>query len=379
MKTLKTFSVAALILLGTATSQAQKFYEFVFCNTLDEGIGSTCALDESRIINEFGSIAERIGLEPVERFFHGNECSKENLLKELNNLNCTKDDVVLFYYSGHGVHAEGGRDDKFPQMCLKYNIRDQANFVPVRQVQEIISKKNQRLAIILTDCCNDIDESGFVSVKGIAQERGVQVIKRSADPNYRRLFSDAEGIVTATGCKLGQTSKCNNLLGGFFTYHFLNQLNEICNGSGKATWGTLLDNVKNEVASFTNNTQEPYFVSNIKQEGGGSTGGNANPTPIQPSANFTSFQEALESLLRTTDMTARRNLLPRIKQRCFNGGSATIITVGRNLTTVVDYEDLDTYLNRLAANKKIIRISVIKDVTDNQGKRFITVTETRTE
>lgn len=381
MKTIRFFFVAALLTISALSVQAQKFYEIVFCNTIDPTIGSTCALDESRIASEMGSIAESIGYEPVELFFHGSDCSKENLMSTLNNLNPGSRDVVLFYYSGHGVHAKPGQDDKFPQMCLKYSIGDQSKFVPARMVKEIFSNKKQRLAIILTDCCNDIDESGIVSAKGLAQARGVQVIKRSADSNYRRLFAEAEGMVMATGCKLGQTSGCNGLMGGFFTYHFLNQLNEMCNGSGKVSWGTLMNNVKNEVASFTGNKQEPYYVNNIKQEGGGSTGGGGNvtPTPIAPSGNFTTFQEALENLLRTTDITTRRNMIPRIRQRCFGGKTATIITVGRNLSTVVDYEDIDAYLTRLADNKKIIRITVLKDETDNQGKRFVTVTETRKE
>jgi len=380
---IRTLFTALVLSVSALSANAQKFYEFVFCNTLDAGIGATCAIDEGRIISEISSIAESIGYEPVERIFHGEDCSRETLMSELSNLKCTNRDVVMFYYSGHGVHANAGMDDKFPQMCLKYGAREQDKFVPVRKVQELIDAKKPRLAIILSDCCNNVDESGWVSAKGLAAAKGIQIIKRDAITNYRKLFAESEGMVVATGCKLGQTSLCtlSNNVGGFFTYFFCDQLASMCEGSGQVSWGSLLSNVKTAVSKKTEREQEPYYVNNIKQEGGSSNGGgsNVNPSPIPPSTNFTTFQEALENLLRTNDITARRNMLGRIKQQCFNGKDATIITVGRNLTTVVDYEDVDTYLNRLATNKKIIRINVIKDLTDNQGKRFITVTESRVE
>ena len=384
MSVTKLLTMAALFAMSAINVQAQKFYGLIFCNTIDAKIGATCAIDESRMISEMGSIAESMGYEWVERVHHGSDCSKEALMSELNNLNPGNRDVVLFYYSGHGVHSNAWSDDKFPQMCLKYSdARDQSKFVPVRVVQENLRNKKQHLAIILSDCCNNIDESGIVTPKGMS--RGIQLIKRSTEDNYRHLFVESDGMVVATGCKLGQTSGCieeigGEKIGGIFTYVFCDQLAELCENSGKATWGKLLSNVKNSVASVTRNEQEPYYLNTISQEGGGSSGGGSiTPTPVPPSGNFSTFQEALENLLRTSDITTRRNLIPRIKQRCFGGKTATIITVGRNLTTIVDYEDLDAYLTRLADNKKIIRIAVLKDQTDGQGKRFITVTETRTE
>jgi hypothetical protein len=79
-------------------------------------------------------------------------------------------------------------------------------------------------------------------------------------------------------------------------------------------------------------------------------------------------------------MGKRAKTASDIRRKCFpDGQEATVITVGCNLKTVVDYEDIDTYLDRLSSNKKIARINVIKDKTDTKGKRFFTVTEMRNE
>lgn len=383
MKQLKILLLAVLTMIGLAT-QAQKFHEIVFCNTIDSKIGATCEVDERRILSEIGSIAESVGYEPVEYVYSGEKCSKENLMSVLNSLNCSTNDVVLFYYSGHGIHANGNMEDKFPQMCLKYSYRDQANFVPVKVANEIITRKNPRLSIIMSDCCNDIDKYGGVSVKSNLQSRGITILKKSVIDNYRRLFVSSKGNVVATGCKLGQTSGCTmqDNIGGFFTYFFCEELSSLCEGSNNVTWENLLSGVKNTVARKTGNEQEPYYVNNTNS--GGGSGGNTNVTPAPPSpqpvnATTSSFSQAVAELLSTQNMTTRVNMIPRIIQRCFGNKNATIITLGRNLTTVVDYEQVRDYLNRLAANKKIIGVNVLKDETDKNGKRFISVTEVRVE
>lgn len=386
MKHFKFFMLSAFFFATGMTAHAQKFHEIIFCNTTDAKIGATCAIDERRILSEIGKIAESIGYEPVEYVYNSENCSKENLMSILNTLNCTNKDVVFFYYSGHGIHADGGLDDKFPQMCLKYSYHQQSNFVPVRVANEMISRKNPRLSIILSDCCNDIDEAGGISVKKI-QSKGITTLKRSSIDNYRRLFAESEGSVIATGCKLGQTSGCTMYegIGGFFTFVFCEILAQKCeDSSSPPTWENLLSEVKKSVAKFTDNEQEPYYVNNVRTGGSSSTNTNVTPTPPAPTtlpsmATNSPFSQAIAELLSTDNMTSRLNLIPRIIQRCFGGKNATIITVGRNLTTVVDYEDIRSYLNRLAANKKIIGINVLKEETDSSGKQFITVTEVRTE
>jgi len=383
MKQFRILLLAVLTMTGLAT-QAQKFHEIIFCNTIDNKIGSTCAIDERRMLSEIGSIAESIGYEPVEYVYSGTQCSKENLMSVLNSLNCSNKDVVLFYYSGHGIHANGGMEDKFPQMCLKYSYSEQAKFVPVKLANEMISRKGPRLSILLSDCCNNVDEYGDVSVKHLSQSRGVTVLKRSTVDNYRKLFAETRGNVIATGCKLGQTSGCNNNVGGFFTYLFCDILATQCEGSGHPTWENLLSEVKSTVARETRNEQEPYYVNNTSSGGGGTGNTNVTPTPPAPTpqpvnATTSSFSQSIAELLSTQNMTTRVNMVPRILQRCFNNKTATVITMGRNLTTVVDYEEVKSYLNRLAENKKIIGINVLKDETDSNGKRFITVTEVRVE
>ena len=63
-----------------------------------------------------------------------------------------RDDIVFFFYGGHGTHAFNNADDPWPQMCMNTNI--ESLFMPVASVDKLIAAKQPKLRIILTNCCN---------------------------------------------------------------------------------------------------------------------------------------------------------------------------------------------------------------------------------
>ena len=143
-----------------------KIHAIVFCNTDDPKIGEGCQSDQERFAEELGLIETALGSEEDWQVFVGKECNKPNLERALSSLNCGPNDVVFFYYSGHGVHAKADPADGWlPQMCLNYESYDQDKFVPVTYVRDKLATKPARLSIILTDCCNN--EASWVSVKSL--------------------------------------------------------------------------------------------------------------------------------------------------------------------------------------------------------------------
>jgi hypothetical protein len=177
------------------------------------------------------------------------------------------------------------------------------------------------------------------------------------------------------------------LYGGCFSYAFWDLLLKECSSTtGTPTWNDLMKKVQEttvNIASRYNHPQEPYYVVNLNGNNSSSTNAPSYTTPnttepAEPAPD--GFGQAINQLLAVSDMGKRAKTASDIRRKCFpDGQEATVITVGRNLKTVVDYEDIDTYLDRLSSNKKIARINVIKDKTDTKGKRFFTVTEMRNE
>lgn len=386
MNKYRLFIVVCLSLLLWQGVQAQRIHEILFCNTIDRSIGKSVEIDNDRALDEIGCIGGYIGYEVVEHVYQGKDCTRKNLIKLLETLDCSNKDIIFFYYSGHGVHANTNFEDKLPQMCMNTNIESQ--FVPVHLVDEMLAKKGPKLRIIMTDCCNSIDQSGIVQAKdGLAMERGVTVIKSTHQANYRKLFTEPSGSVIVTSSKLGQSSIGNTLYGGCFSYAFWDLLLKECSSTtGTPTWNDLMKKVQEttvNIASRYNHPQEPYYVVNLNGNNSSSTNAPSYTTPnttepAEPAPD--GFGQAINQLLAVSDMGKRAKTASDIRRKCFpDGQEATVITVGRNLKTVVDYEDIDTYLDRLSSNKKIARINVIKDKTDTKGKRFFTVTEMRNE
>ena len=130
-----------------------KIHAIVFCNTNDPKIGESCENDQKRFVEELGIIQDALDCDvDWMNVYTGKECNKPNLEKALSNLSCNSNDVIFFYYSGHGVHAKSDvAEGWLPQMCLIYESYDQDKFVPVTDVMKALESKPARLKLIMTD------------------------------------------------------------------------------------------------------------------------------------------------------------------------------------------------------------------------------------
>ena len=256
--------VAILFMIDSAS--AQTIHVINFCNTLDPDIG--CEVDYERTKQEAGLIAAYLNYSI--RFYNGegNACSKENLMNTLNSLKCNKNDIVLFYYSGHGTRSHQDTSE-FPQMCLKYNSAyDEGKFVSLQTVIDKLQTKEARFTLVMADCCNN-PVSG-VSPKSLMSKDGSSLVYNEAVArNYRKLFLEPQGMVILTGCKKGQYSLGGKKWGGLLSDQFFgNGLYSAAKGDIPATWNSVLQNtyelVKN-LAKSANSVQEPYYEIRLKQ------------------------------------------------------------------------------------------------------------------
>ena len=357
-------------LLTAGKVSAQTLHVINFCNTLDPEIG--CEVDFERTGREAGLIGAYLGYEVSFYCGEGNDCSNENLMNTLNSLNCGKDDVIFFYYSGHGTRSHQDKSE-FPQMCLKYHGYEQDKFVPVHTVIEKLQAKGARFTLVMTDCCNKAGAG--ISAKSIMSKDGGAVLDdEKVARNYRKLFLENKGLVAVTSSKQGQYSKGGKAHGGVFSYAFFEfALYAACaTGEIPATWQSVLGTV----SSLIEEIEEPYFEINLNQNA---------PTPSVPSQSVTpviavdsDFASELATLLdasRSEDW--RVNQTNNLANKYFTA-DAKVATVGRNGTTIIEYESARDFLRRIAVSKLISKMNVIKEMTDSSGKRnYIKVQEIR--
>ena len=361
MKTAKLLFLTFLMLVSISTN-AKTFHLILFCNTIDEKIGASCEKDHNLVYQEASTIADYLDYDVKYYDCYGQNCSRENLLGLLADLNCASDDIVFFYYSGHGVHAAAD-PGSFPQMCLKYSGYQQDKFVPVRIVDEELSKKNAQLRIILTDCCNNIAD--WVSAKGYFEGMGkASEITEVEAKYYRQLFSQQKGSVIITGSKKGQYSLCNSN-GGFFTVSFFAAMDQVGLGKVAPDWNQVAKSLTASTLNITGNRQEPFGNINVSK-----IGTSIPPAPVNVNGGDSSFetttraQKLFKSLTdHSTSLTDKFSIADNAKEVLFSQ-NAKIRVVGRDQKTTIGIESVDAYLSKICLDKKIVSVSVLTETLD---------------
>jgi N-acetylmuramoyl-L-alanine amidase len=119
--------------------------------------------------------------------------TRENILVALKSVaDATEpDDLLLFYYSGHGDETDG------ESYLVAHNgrrlvLRDTA--VSVSRVKEIMEQAPARAKVIFLDACHSGADIGGKGPKPMSEEF------------IRRVFEQAEGLVILASCKQGQLS-----------------------------------------------------------------------------------------------------------------------------------------------------------------------------
>lgn len=362
----KTIILVATALLLTFGLHAKTLHLIMFSNTIDHKIGHTCLVDHDRVYQEVSTIADYLDYEIKYYDYYGQECSNDNLMGLLADLQCASDDIVFFYYTGHGVHAAAD-PGSFPQMCLKYDSYQQDKFVPVRIVEEKLAKKNAQLRIIITDCCNNIAD--WVSAKGYFEGYAkASTISEVQAKYYRQLFSQQKGSVIITSSKKGQTSGCNVRVGGFFTHSLFAVFDQVGLGKIAPDWKQVAERVTSSTLQMTGQQQEPFGSINVSRIG----------TPPAPTfvvnggsdeyETTTRVQKLFKSLTDRRTMLADRFAIADNAKAILFARDAKIRIVGRDQKTTVGLEDVATYLSRICQDKKLVSVSVLTEMTDKTDK-----------
>lgn len=220
--------------------------------TKDESIGESVQTDLQLAQPKFREYANNLGIEYKEHIISGNSFNKNNIMNTLNGINAAKNDIIVFLYSGHGFRFDDDTD-AYPRMYLAYDEDVNANnYLGVTDVYNLLVKKNARLTIVLTDCCN----SNYGATRQEVEGSGLH---SRGHNNYdvkklEKLFITSSGSVKATAAKAGQYALCD-AQGGFLLTSFLNNINSAISAvsSEVPSWQTILDNASNYVKNKTAN------------------------------------------------------------------------------------------------------------------------------
>lgn len=209
--------------------------------------------DISRMRTEFQQIAKETKLQLNMLELQDRSLSRKSILGWLKNTKIQSNDVVIFYFTGHGFRTEHS-DSLWPMLFL---APSRELFDSTRIIKSL-QKTPQRLCVILYDCCNNPSRKSMVLVP----KNLLQVPKRyiSVNSGYRKLFLESSGICIASGSVPGEVSWATPK-GGIFTSAFLESLKKETEEEFPS-WDSLFDRTERTCSFF----QQPQYVLKLKDK-----------------------------------------------------------------------------------------------------------------
>jgi len=138
-----------------------KLFLLIVANTIDPEIGKGCRQDIKSIRQMFKKLSHHMKFDFLELVVMGTDYSKKNVLEAIDILKPGSNDIVVFYYTGHGFSYRKDKDKKFPQVDLRSHPASNKiaaineNTHNLAELFQSVKSKGARLNIVIGDCCNN--------------------------------------------------------------------------------------------------------------------------------------------------------------------------------------------------------------------------------
>ena len=244
----KLFIPFCFLLFVSIATNAQTFHAILVYQDGAPGV----AKDKVLIANELDEISINTNMDLVKY-----EYSKDDptIIQTIRNISPSSDDVVLFYYTGHGSNSGDG----WPMLS------GEAGSMKQTDIHNKLSSKGARLVCTMFDCCNG----------GPTDGRAPSIIGRRQPltTTHNLMWKNSSGEVKASSSKDGNYSWGTEETGGFFTSSFINSTHgfEVNNpGDQNRVWSTVLKNTHDMANNLCNQIseapQEPKYEINLNTE-----------------------------------------------------------------------------------------------------------------
>jgi len=247
----------------TTSEQNTKLYLLFIANVTDLEIGIADRKSMNEAINLFRKVKEFLGISAfIFDTVTGVNFNKQTVLNKINTfLTPGPNDIVVFYYAGHGFRMP--KDGKpGPYIDLRDVVLDrfkryQDNSLSTEDILVMIRKKGARLNLIIGECCNDTitKTNPMVKEPPLAGKKGGFGMNWSTK-NCRDLFLNATPTtILAAAASPYQLAISNSEFGGYFSTFFRNAL-EINLGYAKTNvnWEAIFEQSKQQTETKASRT-----------------------------------------------------------------------------------------------------------------------------
>lgn len=394
---MKKFLLLIYFLLTIVAVDAKTIYWLTFIDTNDKNVGEIDVKGREVLYNHFidevnAALAEN-GYEADIQDFYGNKVTPENCKSAIELLKVTPEDIIVFYYIGHGgrptTDVEYMKNHPWPQMCMSQ--WNENKYIPLEWVNKTLSSKGARLAVTIGMCCNSLSNISIKEGPAFSPNYGATYMGNNKMQRIQDLFLNTRGSLLATSASPTQTSGCLRSDFGVidaYTTVLCLMFDKVLDGLEQTlTWGDLLNEVSYIVNEKTGGEQTPiHDVSGLTTSTAVPKTRPATPTQSQiqktkqkqtPSTTkqrgngdewVNDLTSKFDALVNTSiDEEERMQLADDLK--VLFSSSAKIKILGQDQATSVDTEEVSDYLDRLSTGSLILKV-VVKEGTFDSSNRI---------
>lgn len=288
-----------------------------------------------------------------------------NCKKAVQNLSVEPDDIIVFYYIGHGGRPKGLDVDKYPypQMCLTKSLEEQNEFVPLTWVHDVLKSKGARLAITIGMCCNSEARKIVPKSKPLfSANYGNTYVEADAVSAIQKLFLESKGDLIATSASPKEASVGWDWgqLGEFDLYTgCLVLLFNYMASNGYFEWNSFFSNL-GEFVSNKYPEQNPIYTSNITSASKPSQQQRKQPKEEtikkqRKSDSNNSLEECFDYIIdKNVPLNKRIEMSNRLKN--IFTSNATIKILGQDGNQVIDKEPAEVFFQRISTSRLLLKV-----------------------
>ncbi|MFQ5729717.1 MAG: caspase family protein [Waddliaceae bacterium] len=222
------------------------------CDTCAEEIGDATCEDLKNMRAEVRRIAMYTESDLKEVVFEGQDLFPAKVMSLINGLSCHPDDIIIFYFTGHGYRTSSKEGNPWPNLFFTISKTG----VDYDKVGKMLISKKPRLLWTIADCCNNYagkKEVPFETKKSLYSKS----VKHRVEKNYKKLFLESDGLIMIASSEAGGYSWCNSR-GALYTCALLESIQVETHKHKKVSWEAILERSASSVSEY----QKPFVVRN---------------------------------------------------------------------------------------------------------------------
>ena len=390
---MKKLAIIVLMLLGAmaAQVQAKTIHWLTFIDTTDPKVGevdkNTRKILYSHWIDLVNASLKEQGYNVNIIDVFGSKTSPETCINVINDFDCNSEDIVVFYYVGHGTENTG--TSRFPLMFMGQN--DVNKLIAHDWVHNKLKSCNPRLTITISMCCNARQGAPGRMAPTFTANYGNAYIDQDMSECIKRMFLDFKGDIKITSASPTESSwACDSNIGptDYFTINLLDQFNNVLPTQNNPDWESMMSAIKKDVSSdvktcesiqrrFPGSTQTPYWESNGVREG--NLVSSTRPVVTSPTPPQTPTRQDDRTIIKTeldrvlafissanVDEEEREEIVDNILP--FFARKLVVRMMSQDGEMVIDKESISDFLGRISTSRLLKNVSVVDFDMNEDGK-----------